>query len=971
MQPDTSEHVTVASDSAPPTQPSTASGSHDPTGDQRTVATTTRAQKVPRPGQQGSPKTKVVLVYHGSFAPLHIGHVECLVRALALLKKHHVTVAKVVVGFTTAKQVGEKAPGSGLTDIQVRTNVAKDVLSLANLGEANVTVDGHEYGKASELAAAHHDTTATALYLVGSDVTKKPARETLIVTRTKAEVSRYSTGEFFDHKELMGVCFQTKAFSVSSTWVRQVLLDKRMPLFYSINAQDIICTALRLKRRTVAQAVATNVSPAEQPASGSGASHDVSTTPAAMHGPSQADGSQVIMPTPTPVSAVATGRSAEAAVPRSKAMPKRITDVPPQTERRRYGADVHLRAAAEVLDGNQESATHREPLPRRRPSHIVVDRPPLRRRRAIEAAAGSHDVPSVVEDGATDVRLTTQTDGPSQRALALATLDIPVPPLAHLLTTPGIMKVQPPARSNLQVFWSSVVIPLCQLLAVTPFLLARRAQDAGVLRISYFPQVCPPIPFMAFIDTHQMADFYHNLAEVAERVVNCVWISMHFEGLTTRDLDVDTNRGMAMQQMLRSAVLRAEKRSLLSSYPACFAMMRVPNLVIIGRPAYAVQAEAIVDEAVELINCQLDIARTRLDDPPQFKMLADYAHTTFVSGGGGGKRKTLPGDLEIPSQGEKRHRAREPADAAIIDLSTPNVAVCNSQASAADHADEAGAETCEVEHAPNASEVEDIFRDVQSQPRSSNHILAFHAALTARDPTGPDAQRMVHMLEEAILNRSIATKPTATAPIMQSIMQADRDIGDWANEGQLRRDFIRGMMLDLFLLAELFDVGITVLDCHGHARLHLCRPSVICLQADADALVFAVVGILLHSDVVVSGLEIARRYFRSQTQIEWQYKAQCVIASLLFSHPPALWSPDSSSASSSSSLSSTLQCISQGLAGDELRASNTPARIVQGGAFGLRGAKRKRLDTVDDMPSPPSEEPPPRGSWELKFKLRA
>eukprot|EP00971_Amphidinium_carterae_P347512 6489570-Amphidinium_carterae.7 len=132
-----------------------------------------------RKASRNAPRSAVVLVYHGTFAPMHIGHVECLGRAIAHLKKNHVDVTKAVVGFTTAHQVGDKAPGTGLTDVRVRTNVARDLLSLANLGSLAVEVDGHEYAKASELAAAHHNPAAVSLYLVGSDVTKKPARETL------------------------------------------------------------------------------------------------------------------------------------------------------------------------------------------------------------------------------------------------------------------------------------------------------------------------------------------------------------------------------------------------------------------------------------------------------------------------------------------------------------------------------------------------------------------------------------------------------------------------------------------------------------------------------------------------------------------------------------------------------------------------------------------------------------------------
>eukprot|EP00971_Amphidinium_carterae_P210273 4172049-Amphidinium_carterae.1 len=336
-----------------------------------------------RKASRAAPRSAVVLVYHGTFAPLHIGHVECLGRAIAHLKKNQVDVTKAVVGFTTANQVGDKAPGTGLAEVQVRANIARDVLSLANFSGVAVEVDGHEYAKASELAAAHHSPMAVSLYLVGSDVTKKPSRETLIVTRTKAEAARYSTGEFYDHAEAKGVCFQTKAFGVSSTWVRQVLMDKRMPLFYSTNAQDLICAALRLKRRTVA-ANTPSAAQCENDASDGGLQA------------SDATGSQQAAP------AVVATPNVDMGQPKSKAMPKRTMVETANVPRRSYGPAVLLRPVSGGV-GSADVGAQREPLPRRRSQVVQLpDRPPLPRRRLTDRAQDTQGGPIAIADDLTD-----------------------------------------------------------------------------------------------------------------------------------------------------------------------------------------------------------------------------------------------------------------------------------------------------------------------------------------------------------------------------------------------------------------------------------------------------------------------------------------------------------------------------------------------------------------------------------------
>eukprot|EP00971_Amphidinium_carterae_P008141 160997-Amphidinium_carterae.1 len=906
-------------------------------------------------------KSTVVLIYHGSFAPLHIGHIECLGRALKHLRTNRVNVIKTVLGFTTAKQVGDKAPGSGLTDIQVRAKIAKDVLSFANMDGATVQVDEHEYSKASELAAAHVLPTATPLYLVGSDVTKKPARETLIVTRTKAEALRSSTGEFYDHAEAKGVCFQTKAFSVSSTWVRQVLLDKRMPLFYSTNAQDIICSALRLKRRTMAQEVAHQSSRQTQVEDSTPQQVD-DAAPQEAQQTRGAPGSQMVGPRPVQVSAA----MAEEAQPKSKAMPRKARRTDGSNPTGTYGLGVQLRPAVRPVAVAEAPVTDRAPLTRRRPTQEpALDRPPLPRRKKVRIVTIPDEPIEVADEPVLGGR--AEVEGPTQRALDLNIFDVPVPPLAHMTTRSGIMKVQPPIMSNLQVYWSGVVIPLCQLLAVTPYLLARRAQDSGALRISYFPQASPPPPYVAFIDTHQMADFYNNLAQVAGNVVNCVWISLHFEGLVPQDCDIDTDRGIATQNMIKAAVTQAERRSLLSAYPASFAMMRVPNLVLLGRPVYAVQAVAIAEEAAELLNIQLDIARATHKTHPGFKFVVDYEHTIFVSGGGGGKRVCLPGDLDKLSQSVKKRRPRQNDDPATIDLNTQGASSCNPVDLDCVCIDEPSKDSQEVVYVPNVTDVEEMFRFVQAQSRSSNHILAFRAGLTARDPMCLGLQQIVDKLEEVIYLKSLTTRLGSTHSLLHhAVLRADQDIGDWANLGQLRRDFIRGMMVDLFLLAECFEIGITVLDYKGHARLHLSRPSIICLQVDAEALVFAVVGVALSTDVVVSGMELAAHDECSQTQVKWQYKVQCLVSAILFSNPPVPRNNDATSPpSSSSSLSSTAQWRSQP---DELLGDGGAPRdregLVQGGARGSRELKRRRTDHPQGLPlvvneDTPSEDSPP------------
>eukprot|EP00971_Amphidinium_carterae_P256860 5099467-Amphidinium_carterae.1 len=67
-------------------------------------------------GQAARPaeRFKATVVFHGSFAPFHPGHLEALACAVRQLRRNGISAVKVVIGFTAEKQIIKKVPSARL-----------------------------------------------------------------------------------------------------------------------------------------------------------------------------------------------------------------------------------------------------------------------------------------------------------------------------------------------------------------------------------------------------------------------------------------------------------------------------------------------------------------------------------------------------------------------------------------------------------------------------------------------------------------------------------------------------------------------------------------------------------------------------------------------------------------------------------------------------------------------------------------
>eukprot|EP00971_Amphidinium_carterae_P352218 6492492-Amphidinium_carterae.1 len=193
--------------------------------------------------EQAEAPVEVIMTYHGSFAPMHVGHRECLASAIQHLKHYHVVVRRVIMGFTSMDQASWKTTDSAFSSVKTRVAIARQVLQDGEGTDPLVEVDEAEHSTSMSLAMKYAQAGVTSLYLVGSDIMKKPSLETLIVTRSILERTKCGA-EFYDRNTHRGVCWQKKLLNVTSTKVRSALADYRMPAFYSKPAQHLIRRAL-------------------------------------------------------------------------------------------------------------------------------------------------------------------------------------------------------------------------------------------------------------------------------------------------------------------------------------------------------------------------------------------------------------------------------------------------------------------------------------------------------------------------------------------------------------------------------------------------------------------------------------------------------------------------------------------------------------------------------------------------------
>eukprot|EP00971_Amphidinium_carterae_P316035 6281851-Amphidinium_carterae.1 len=315
-----------------------------------------------------------VLVYHGSFAPMHVGHLECLRVAQQFLREQGINVQFTVMGFTTEEYVINKTSDQDFANINIRYAIAREVLAHGAQMPSPVHLDSFAYSAATALASkyAMH---GRPLFLVGSDVMKKPSKDTLVVTRSTSELCSAKTTEFFNTRNLSGLCFQRRTLNVNSTKVRNALQQKKLPVFYSDKAKVIIGRLLGWNvNKWIKEEVEHSDTPAT-PAKAMPARRTVANTY-----PTDA----ILRPAPTAPAALATGSASN----RPDGGIKLVAGP---------GADSH------TPPPSTDRADLRQPLKRRRPKSAVLEitpqddaqlqlleceeRPPLPRRRRVQGEA--------------------------------------------------------------------------------------------------------------------------------------------------------------------------------------------------------------------------------------------------------------------------------------------------------------------------------------------------------------------------------------------------------------------------------------------------------------------------------------------------------------------------------------------------------------------------------------------------------
>eukprot|EP00971_Amphidinium_carterae_P052142 1026619-Amphidinium_carterae.1 len=157
-------------------------------------------------------EVQTTVIYHGSFAPFHAGHVACLRSAVALLQQHQVSIKKAVIGFTAEDQVLTKHAERHFANEKFRAKVIAEVLAESEGFPCPVVLDECARRSGFALAAARAD----------SELEKVPSDNTIVVTRRSADLR---SREWFQRDKLSGKCVQRQSLNVSSTKIRDAILS--------------------------------------------------------------------------------------------------------------------------------------------------------------------------------------------------------------------------------------------------------------------------------------------------------------------------------------------------------------------------------------------------------------------------------------------------------------------------------------------------------------------------------------------------------------------------------------------------------------------------------------------------------------------------------------------------------------------------------------------------------------------------
>eukprot|EP00971_Amphidinium_carterae_P089695 1775743-Amphidinium_carterae.1 len=142
----------------------------------------------------------------------------CLKSALDFLKSVNIRVAKATIGTTTERQASRKS-----NDARWNEDVKRHALLCSLVKDEQlepVVIDNTSYSTSYKLAVRHSSAQLPPIYVMGSDVQRRPSLNTLIVARAE---DKFVAG--FNPDTLAGVCVEQQSTHLSSTLMRAMLMQ--------------------------------------------------------------------------------------------------------------------------------------------------------------------------------------------------------------------------------------------------------------------------------------------------------------------------------------------------------------------------------------------------------------------------------------------------------------------------------------------------------------------------------------------------------------------------------------------------------------------------------------------------------------------------------------------------------------------------------------------------------------------------
>eukprot|EP00971_Amphidinium_carterae_P213019 4227936-Amphidinium_carterae.1 len=155
------------------------------------------------------------LIFHGSFAPFHVGHYQTARSALDFFEERNIRVDAVHIGFTTERQLRKKLGDTPFLKDDIRARLVRSL--LRDVGETVMHVDAIPASSTYELAGR---------------------LEQHKMKRSFADIANMQ--EFFDIRQWKAVCAQKGHVGLSATQVRSDLSRGVVHPTYGASARSLL-----------------------------------------------------------------------------------------------------------------------------------------------------------------------------------------------------------------------------------------------------------------------------------------------------------------------------------------------------------------------------------------------------------------------------------------------------------------------------------------------------------------------------------------------------------------------------------------------------------------------------------------------------------------------------------------------------------------------------------------------------------